>query len=102
MTAKKISVFKNFLSLNNSDISFSDIISDIIFYVKIANPPGKSHPLFLTNLLKDLMPIEPPLFLNLVGGSALLLPQPLPAERWHAQYVVRPSLQYKQNCINVC
>ena len=42
MTEKNVFLYKLFLSLNISDLSF-------FFFVKIANPPEESYPLFSSN-----------------------------------------------------
>ena len=60
MTEKNIFAYKPFFSLN---------ISDSIFYVKIATPPEKSHPLFPSNPTLKVKVLSSPFFENLVGGS---------------------------------
>ena len=72
MTKKNIFVYKFFLLLNISDLSF--------YFVKIETPLKKVTPSFPATPVSKLRSCQAPLFENLVGGSTPSSPLP-PAER---------------------
>ena len=76
-------------------------------YKKIANQPQKKViPLFLTNPSLKVEVLSSlslsPEVLSKFGMSFNLPPSPQQKGGRGAHYVVPLSLQYKQNCINVC